>query len=89
MLIGSTLIRFRNKRNARIIQSMHFACWLQYRRMNQYNVSEVGCVISSEFVAWLIANGVVAYDIKAAYVAEGWRGIAAVNQLPAGVFWIS
>ncbi len=34
-------------------------------------------------------NGVVAYDIKAAYVAEGWRGIAAVNQLPAGVFWIS
>ena len=91
MLIGLTLIRFRNKHkhNARIIQSMHFTCWLQHRRMNQCNVSEVSCVISSEFVAWLQANGVVAYDIKAAYVAEGWRGIAAVNQLPAGVSWIS
>jgi len=89
MLIGSTLIRFRgfrHKRNARIIQSMHFTCWLQHGRMDQYNVSEVGCVISSEFVAWLQASGVVAYDIKAAYVAEGWRGIAAVNQLPAGGF---
>ena len=62
---------------------------LQHRRMNQYNVSEVGCAISSAFFAWLQANGVVAYDIQAAYVAEGWRGIAAVNQLPAGVFWIS
>ena len=57
--------------------------------MNQCNASEVGCVISSDFVTWLQDNGVVAYDIKAAYVAEGWRGIAAVNQLPAGVFWIS
>ena len=45
--------------------------------------------ISSDFIAWLQANGVVAYDIKAAYVAEGWRGIAAVNQLPAGGLCIS
>ncbi|KAL0036386.1 hypothetical protein WJX77_005489 [Trebouxia sp. C0004] len=52
--------------------------------MDQYNVSEVGCVMSSEFDAWLQASGVVAYDIKAAFVAEGWRGIAAVKQLPAG-----
>jgi len=57
--------------------------------MDQYNVSEVDCVIDSEFVAWLQASGVVAYDIKAAFVAEGWRGIAAVNQLPAGGLWIS
>ncbi len=62
---------------------------LQHRRMKQYDVSEVGCAISSDFVAWLQANGVVVYDIKAAYVAEGWRGIAAVNQLPAGELWIS
>lgn len=57
--------------------------------MKQYKVSEAGCAISPDFVAWLQANGVVAYDIKAAYVAEGWRGIAAVNQLSAGGFWIS
>ena len=40
--------------------------------------------ISSVFLAWLQKHGVVAHGIEAAFVDEGWRGVAATRELPAG-----
>lgn len=40
--------------------------------------------ISPAFSDWLQAAGVVAHGIEAAYVNEGWRGIAANREIPRG-----
>ena len=41
--------------------------------------------ISSVFLAWLHKHGVLAHGIEAALVVEGWRGVAATRELPAGM----
>ena len=41
--------------------------------------------ISSTFLAWLQKHGVIAHGIEAAFVDEGWRGVAATRELPAGM----
>ena len=40
--------------------------------------------LSAEFCAWLQSHGIVTYGIQAAFVEEGWRGIAATEELSAG-----
>ena len=41
--------------------------------------------ISSAFHAWLQKHGVIAHGIEAAFVDEGWRGVAATRELPTGM----
>lgn len=40
--------------------------------------------ISSVFLAWMQKHGVIVHGIEAAFVEEGWRGVAATHELPAG-----
>ena len=41
--------------------------------------------ISSVFHAWLQKHGVIAHGIEAAFVDEGWRGVAATREVPVGM----
>ena len=40
--------------------------------------------ISPAFAEWLREAGVVTHAIEAAFVSEGWRGIVANEEVPAG-----
>ena len=41
-------------------------------------------LVTPSFHDWLSKHGVVAHCIQAAYVEEGWRGICATQDIPAG-----
>ena len=41
-------------------------------------------VLKAEFSRWLSTHGVVAHGIQAAFVEEGWRGVVATEDIPAG-----
>ena len=41
--------------------------------------------IPAVFLDWLQKHGVIAHGIEAAFVDEGWRGVAATRELPAGM----
>lgn len=52
--------------------------------MGKSNVDTSDNVLSSDFAAWLRIHRVAAHGIQAAFVAEGWRGIAATEDISAG-----
>lgn len=52
--------------------------------MGKSKVGTTGSVLSSDFDAWLRVHHVIAHGIQAAFVAEGWRGIAATEDISAG-----
>ena len=52
--------------------------------MDQGKAGTSGSVLSSGFAAWLRIHHVFAHGVQAAFVAEGWRGIAATEDISAG-----
>lgn len=41
--------------------------------------------ISPTFLAWLHKHNIITHGIAAAFVDEGWRGVAATEEVSAGV----